>query len=69
MKLTSHACTEALSGAEEAGRGERAEDSAGGVRVEREVRPAEDITCHQPFPSKLKRWAYQYDYPTHMIHL
>ena len=38
MKLTGHACTEALSEAEEARRGERAEDSAGGVRVERRVR-------------------------------
>jgi len=39
MKLTGPACTEALSGTEEAGRRERAEDSAGGVRVERRVRP------------------------------
>ena len=38
MKLTGPACTEAMSGAEEAGRRERTEDSAGGVRVEREVR-------------------------------
>jgi hypothetical protein len=38
MKLTGPACTEATSGAEEAGRRERAEGSAGGVRVERRVR-------------------------------
>ena len=38
MKLTGPACTEAMSEAEEARRRERAEDSAGGVRVEREVR-------------------------------
>ena len=34
MKLTGPACTEATSEAEEAKRRERAEDSAGGVRVE-----------------------------------
>jgi len=39
MKLTGHARTEMLSGAEEAKRGERTEDSAGGARVERRVRP------------------------------
>jgi hypothetical protein len=38
MELTGPACTEALSGAEEAGRRERAEDNAGGVRVELGVR-------------------------------
>jgi hypothetical protein len=38
MKLTGHACTEAMSGAEEARQRERAEGSAGGVRVERRVR-------------------------------
>ena len=38
MKLTGPDCTEALSGAEEAERRERAEDRAGGVRVERRVR-------------------------------
>ena len=38
MKLTGPACTEALNGAEEAKRRERAEDNAGGVRVERKVR-------------------------------
>jgi hypothetical protein len=38
MKLTGPACTEAMSEAEEAGRRERAEDNAGGVRVERRVR-------------------------------
>jgi hypothetical protein len=40
MKLTGPACTEAMSGVEEAGRREGAEDNAGGVRVEREVRPS-----------------------------
>ena len=40
MKLTGPACTEALNEAEEAERRERAEDSAGGVRVERRVRPS-----------------------------
>jgi hypothetical protein len=40
MKLTGPACTEAMSGAEEAGRRERAEGKAGGVRVERRVRPS-----------------------------
>jgi len=39
MKLTGPACTEAMSGAEEAGRRERTEDNAGGVRVELRVRP------------------------------
>ena len=39
MKLAGPACTKALSEAEEAERRERAEDSAGGVRVERRVRP------------------------------
>ena len=38
MKLTGPACAEALNEAEEARRRERAEDSAGGVRVERRVR-------------------------------
>jgi hypothetical protein len=38
MKLTGLACTEALSGAEEDERRERAEDNAGGVRLERRVR-------------------------------
>ena len=38
MKLTGHACTEAMSRAEEAEQRERAEDNAGGVRVERRVR-------------------------------
>ena len=37
MKLTGPACSEAMSEAEEAERRERAEDSAGGVRVERKV--------------------------------
>jgi hypothetical protein len=36
--LTGPACTEAMNEAEEAERRERAEDSAGGVRVERRVR-------------------------------
>jgi hypothetical protein len=40
MKLTGPACTEATNEAEEAKRRERAGDSAGGVRVEREVRHA-----------------------------
>jgi hypothetical protein len=39
MELTGPACTEAMSGAEEAERRERAEGNAGGVRVERRVRP------------------------------
>jgi len=38
MKLTGPACTEAMNEAEEARRRERAEDNAGGVRVERRVR-------------------------------
>jgi len=38
MKLTGHACTEALNEAEEAGTRERTDDNAGGVRVERRVR-------------------------------
>jgi hypothetical protein len=38
MKLTGHACTEALSGAEEAGTRERTEGNAGEVRVELKVR-------------------------------
>ena len=43
MKLTGPACTEAMSEAEEAEQRERAEDSAGGVRVERRVRRASKI--------------------------
>jgi hypothetical protein len=39
MKLTGPACTKALNGDEEAGRRERTGDNAGGVRVERRVRP------------------------------
>jgi hypothetical protein len=39
MKLTGPACAEAMNEAEEAERRERAEDSAGGVRVELRVRP------------------------------
>ena len=39
MKLTGPACTEAMSGAEEAGSLERTGDNAGGVRVELRVRP------------------------------
>jgi len=38
MELTDHACTEALSEAEEAERREKAGDNAGGVRVELRVR-------------------------------
>ena len=38
MKLTGPACAEAMSEAEEARRRERAEDNAGGVRVELRVR-------------------------------
>ena len=38
MELTGHACTEALSGAEEAERRERSQGNAGGVRVELGVR-------------------------------
>jgi len=38
MKLTGPACTETLGGAEEDERRERAEDNAGGVRVELRVR-------------------------------
>jgi hypothetical protein len=40
MKLTGPSCTEAMSEAEEAERRERTEGNAGGVRVERRVRPA-----------------------------
>jgi hypothetical protein len=47
MKLTGPACTEALSGAEEAERRERAEGNAGGVRVERRVRPMKSIGIFQ----------------------
>ena len=42
MKLTGPACTEAMSGAEEAGTREGAKDNAGGVRVERRVRHSPD---------------------------
>ena len=45
MKLTGPACTEAPSEAEEAGRRERAEDNAGGVRVERRVRRMSRNIC------------------------
>jgi hypothetical protein len=45
MKLTGPACTEAISEAEEARRQERAEDSAGGVRVELGVRPLMVCFC------------------------
>jgi hypothetical protein len=40
MELTGPACAEVLSGAEEDGTRERAEDNAGGVRVELRVRLA-----------------------------
>jgi len=40
MKLTGPACTEAMNEAEEDGTRERAEDNAGGVRVELGVRPS-----------------------------
>ena len=43
MKLTGPACTEALSGAEEASGRERTGDIAGGVRVERPVRPCAGV--------------------------
>jgi hypothetical protein len=46
MKLTGPACTEAMNEAEEARQRERAEDSAGGVRVERGVR-ALITSCHK----------------------
>jgi hypothetical protein len=43
MKLTGPACAEALNEAEEAERRERAEDNAGGVRVERGVRQCQAL--------------------------
>ena len=43
MKLTGPACAEAVNEVEEAERRERAEDSAGGVRVERKVRPTNQL--------------------------
>jgi len=43
MKLTGPACTEAMSEAGEAKWRERAEGNAGGVRVERRVRPMNDL--------------------------
>jgi hypothetical protein len=43
MKLTGPACTETMNEAEEARQRERAEDSAGGVRVERPVRPCAGV--------------------------
>jgi hypothetical protein len=46
MKLTGPACTGALNEAEEAERRERAGDNAGGVRVERRVRP-ESLYVHE----------------------
>ena len=45
MKLTGPACAEAMNEAEEDGTRERAEDNAGGVRVERRVRAL--IPTHQ----------------------
>jgi len=61
MKLTGPACTEALSGAEEARRRERAEDGAGGVRVELRVRPKRageyfSIILFAPAPFDWKVW-------------
>jgi hypothetical protein len=44
MELTGPACTEAMSGAEEDERRERAEDNAGGVRVELRVRAQRETT-------------------------
>jgi len=38
-ELSGHACTEAMSGAGIASRRKRAEGNAGGVRLERKVRP------------------------------
>ena len=43
MKLTGPACTETMNEAEEDELRERAEDNAGGVRVERRVRRVEHV--------------------------
>ena len=43
MELTGTACNEALNGAEEAGRRERARGNAGGDRLERRVRLLDDL--------------------------
>ena len=47
MKLTGHACTETLSEAEKAGTRKRTPGNAGGVRVERRVRPANPNDAHR----------------------
>ena len=52
MKLTGPACAEALNGAEEAVRRERAPANAGGVRVERKVRPTNQLEA----PERATRW-------------
>ncbi len=57
MKLTGPACIEALNGAEEAGRQERAEGNVGGVRVERRVRPARKVEID--FHDACSRSAFQ----------
>jgi len=55
--LTGPACTEAMSEAEEAERRERAQDNAGGVRVERRVRRAPEsyATAHSIEDCYLRR--------------
>ena len=47
MKLTGPACTETLDGAEKARTRKRKPDNAGGVRVERRVRPANPNDAHR----------------------
>ena len=56
MKLTGHASSRVLSGAEEDGTRERAEDNAGGVRVELRVR---QIVIDGIWPSLMKKWQNQ----------
>jgi hypothetical protein len=48
MKLTGPACTEALNGAEKARRRKRTPGNAGGVRVERKVRPSTEHWHPEP---------------------
>jgi hypothetical protein len=55
-KLTGPACTEALNEAEEDGTRERAEDNAGGVRVELGVRPSGELAWKPADFSRIGGW-------------
>jgi hypothetical protein len=59
MKLTGPTCTEAMNGAEEAGRRERAEDNAGGIRVERGL-GRDDFPWGNATLYDTKKWVWEW---------